>query len=126
MMGYKSFRVKVGLYGNTMDHYYKIYSTLATNGTWYKNVWELVCFFKIRLAFQSKFRIGPVRRGDKSLMSKFVRVGYTKVDLLSLNFARFVHPVEVCFQEAYCTQFMYKIISDDLFQENRQSDSPPL
>ena len=80
--------VEVGLYGNTMDHDYKIYSTLATNGTWYKNVWELVCFFKIRLAFQSKYRLGPVRRSDKSLMFKFVRVGYTKADLLSLNIAR--------------------------------------
>ena len=80
--------VEVGLYGNTMDHDYKIYSTLATNGTWYKNVWELVCFFKIRLTFQSKYRLGPVRRGDKALMSEFVRVGYTKADLLSLNIAR--------------------------------------
>ena len=87
MMGYESFMVEVGLYGNTMDHDYKIYSTLATNGTWYKNVWELVCFFKIRLAFQSKYRLGPVRRGDKSLMSEFVRVGYTKADLLLLNIA---------------------------------------
>jgi len=60
MMGYESFMVKVGLYGNTMDHNYKLYSILATNGTWYKNVWELVCFFKIRLAFQSKYRLGPV------------------------------------------------------------------
>ena len=88
MMGYESFMVEVGLYGNTMDHDYKIYSTLATNGTWYKNVWELVCFFKIRLAFQSKYRLGPVRRGDKSLMSEFVRVGYAKAALLSLNIAR--------------------------------------
>jgi hypothetical protein len=80
--------VKVGLYGNTMDQNYTIYSTLATNGTWYKNVRELVFFFKIRLAFQSKYRLGPVRCGDKSLMSKFVRVGYTKADLLSLNIAR--------------------------------------
>jgi hypothetical protein len=88
MMGYESFMVEVGLYGNTMDHNYKIYSTLETNGTWYKNVWELVCFFKIRLAFQSKYRLGPVRRGDKSLMSEFVRVGYAKAVLLSLNIAR--------------------------------------
>jgi len=75
--------VEVGVYGNTMDHDYKKYSTLATNGTRYKNVWGLVNFFKIRLAFQSKYRLGPVWRGDKSLISEFVRVGYTKADLLS-------------------------------------------
>jgi hypothetical protein len=38
MMGYESFMVEIGLYGNTMDHDYKAYSTLATNYTWYKNI----------------------------------------------------------------------------------------
>jgi len=60
MMGYESFMVEVGLYPNTMDYDYKIYSTLAMNITWYKKVWELVCFFKIRPAFQSKYRLGQV------------------------------------------------------------------
>ena len=68
-----------------MDYNYNAYSTLATNGTWYTNVWELVHYFKIRLVFQSKYRLGPVRRGDKSLMSEFFRVGYAKADLLSLK-----------------------------------------
>jgi hypothetical protein len=85
MMGYESFMIEIRLYGNTMEYDYKAYSTLATNGTWYKNVWELVYYFKIRLAFQSEDRLGPVRRGDKSLTSEFVRAGYTKVDLLLLN-----------------------------------------
>ena len=88
MMGDESFMVEIGLYGNTMDHDYKIYYTLVMNDTWYKNVWELVSYFKIRLAFQSEYRLGPVRRGDKSLMSEFVRVGYAKADLLSLNIAQ--------------------------------------
>ena len=60
MMGYESFMIEVGLYGNTMDYDYKVYSVLATNGTWYKNVWELVHYFKISLAFQSEYRLGPV------------------------------------------------------------------
>jgi hypothetical protein len=88
MMGYESFMIEVGLYGNTMDYDFKAYSVLATNGTWYKNVWELVHYFKIRLVFQSEYRLGPVRRGDKSLMSEFVKAGYTKADLLSLNIVR--------------------------------------
>ena len=65
MMGYESFMIEIGLYGNTMDYDYKAYSVLATNGTWYKNVWELVHYFKIRLAFQSEYHLGPVQRGDK-------------------------------------------------------------
>ena len=85
MMGYELIVIEIGLYGNTMDYDYKAYSTLASNGTWYKNIWELVHYFKIRLAFQSEYHLGPVRRGDESLMSEFVRAGYTKADLLSLN-----------------------------------------
>ena len=71
-----------------MDYDYKAYSILATNGTWYKNVWELVHYFKISLEFQSKYHLGPVRRGDKSLIFEFVRAGYTKAYLLSLNIVR--------------------------------------
>ncbi len=60
MMGYKSFMVKVGLYGNTMYHDYKAHSTLVMNNTWYNNVWELVHYFNIRLVFQSENCLGPI------------------------------------------------------------------
>jgi hypothetical protein len=60
MMGYESFMVKIGLYGNNMDHDYKAYSILATNYTWYKNVLELVHYFNIRLTFQPEYCLGLV------------------------------------------------------------------
>ncbi len=85
MMGYKSFMVEIGLYGNTMDHDYKAYSILATNYTLYKNNWELVQYFNVRLKFQPKYRLGPVWRSDKLLMSEFIRVRYKRMDLLLLN-----------------------------------------
>jgi hypothetical protein len=88
MMGYKSFMVEVGLHGSIMDYDYKVYATLATNHTWYKNVWELVRFFNISLAFHPEFRLGPIQRVDKALMAEFVRVGYKQADLLSLNIVR--------------------------------------
>jgi hypothetical protein len=77
--------VEVGLYGNTMDHDYKAYSTLVMNNTWYKNVRELIHYFNIRLVFQSEYHLGSVQRGDKALMSEFIRVGYKRADLLLLN-----------------------------------------
>ncbi len=55
------------------------------NNTWYKNTWELIHYFNIRLMFQSKYRLSPVWQGDKALMSEFIRVSYKRVDLLSLN-----------------------------------------
>jgi hypothetical protein len=88
MSGYQSFMIEVGLYGNTMDHDYKTHSILVMNNTWYKNVWELVHYFKIRLVFHTDYQLKPVRKGDKSLMSEFMRIGYRREDLLSLNFMR--------------------------------------
>jgi hypothetical protein len=88
MMGYESFLVEVGLYGCIMDYDYKTYAILATNHTWFKNVWELVSFFNISLAFHPEFRLGPARKGDKALMAEFVRVGYKQAELLSLNIVR--------------------------------------
>jgi hypothetical protein len=57
MMGYKPFMVKVGLYGSTMDYDYKAYLILAMNNTRFKNVWELVRYFKIRLVFHSEYNL---------------------------------------------------------------------
>ena len=88
MMGYESFLVEAGLYGCIMDYDYKTYASLATNHTWFKNVWELVSFFNISLAFHPEFRLGPARKGDKALMAEFVRVGYKQAELLSLNIVR--------------------------------------
>jgi hypothetical protein len=58
---------------------------LATNNTWYKNVWELVHYFRIRLVFHIDYPLKPVRQGDKSLMSEFMQIGYRRDNLLLLN-----------------------------------------
>jgi len=64
MMGYESFMIEVGLYGNTKDYNFKRYSMLATNNTWFKNVWELVSYFNVSLNFNEDFQLKPIRRGD--------------------------------------------------------------
>ncbi len=88
MIRYESFMMEAGLYGNTMDHDYKTQSILVTNNTWYKNIWELVHYFKIRLVFRTDYQLKPVRKGDKLLMSKFMRIGYRRDKLLLLNIMR--------------------------------------
>ncbi len=75
-MGYEPFMAKAGLYGNTMDYGYKAYSILATNNTWFKKIWELVCHFKIWLVFHSENHLQPTRLGNRSLMSEFFRIDY--------------------------------------------------
>jgi hypothetical protein len=89
MMAYESLMIEVGLYGNTMSYDYKKHSMLVTNNTWFKNVWELTLYFKVRLNFDDEFHLKAVRRGDKSLMAEFMHVGkFIQSDLMSLNIMR--------------------------------------
>jgi hypothetical protein len=55
MMAYKSFMIEVGLYGNTMGYDYKTHSMLATSNTWFKNIWELVWYFDVRMHVSAAF-----------------------------------------------------------------------
>jgi hypothetical protein len=89
MFEYESFMVEVGLCGNTMSYKYKTHSMLATNNTWYKNVWAYSHYFNIRLNFNGDLHLKPVRKGDKSLMSEFLQCGeFSCADIVSLNIMR--------------------------------------
>ena len=67
-MGYKSFIMDVGMYGNSFALDYGLYSILATDGTWFKNVWELLNEFRITASLGPEDKILPMRSGDRSLM----------------------------------------------------------
>ena len=86
-MGYEPFLMDIGMYGNVFSLKYDEYSILATNHTWFKNVWELLQEFKVSAAFDSESQILPVREGDKSLMSEFSK-HYSGQDLQALNIYR--------------------------------------
>ncbi len=86
MMAYKSFMIEVGLYGNTMDYDYKTHSMLATSDSWFKNIWELVWYFNVRMHFSAAFWLRAVHWGDISLISEFMRTGnFSQPDLILLN-----------------------------------------
>ncbi len=42
---------------------------LATDHTWFKNLWELLRTFEVDATFGEGVQLLPVRTGDKSLMS---------------------------------------------------------
>jgi hypothetical protein len=89
MIGYELFMVEVGLYGNTMSYEYKKHSMLSTKNTWFKNVWELCHYYKIWLNFIGDLHLKHIRKGDKSLMSEFMRFGeFTRTDFVALNITR--------------------------------------
>ena len=86
-MGYESFIMDIGMYGNALTLDYDYFSVLATNGTWFKNVWELLHEFNTSATFGTKMQIQPVQEGDKSLMTKFSKY-YSGRDLQVLNIYR--------------------------------------
>jgi hypothetical protein len=86
-MGYKSFLMVVGLYGNTLGYNYKCFAVLATVNTWFKNVWELLHDFNVHASFDDKYQLHPIRDGDHLLMELFLR-RYGGPDLASLNVFR--------------------------------------
>jgi hypothetical protein len=87
LMGYKSFLMEIGMYGNTLAYDYTRFSGLATNNTWFKNVWELMHDFRVKAAFSNEFQLHPIRVGDASLMDLFSR-HHSGSDLSALNIFR--------------------------------------
>jgi hypothetical protein len=69
-----------------MDYDYKTHSMLATSGSCFKNIWELVWYFNVRIHVSAAFQLRAVHRSDISLMSEFMRTGnFSQPDLISLN-----------------------------------------
>ncbi len=78
--------VEVGLYGNLMSWDHSCFGHLSTQATCFSNLWELSHKFKATIWVNDDQQILPVRLHNRSLMSKFYRIGYTsKKDLESLN-----------------------------------------
>jgi hypothetical protein len=86
-MGYELFLMDVGLYRNTLGYEYKCFAVLATDNTWFKNVWELLHDFNAHASFDEKYQLHPIRDGDHSLMELFSR-HYGGPNLASLNVFR--------------------------------------
>jgi hypothetical protein len=87
LMGYKSFLMDIGTYGNTLGYNYNWYSGLATDNTCFKNVWELLHDFNVGATFGEEFQLHPIQEGDQSLMELFSR-HYSSSYLASLNVFR--------------------------------------
>ena len=65
------------MYGNPLALDYNRFSPLATNGTWFKNVWELLHEYKTHATFGKEMQLLPVRVGDKSIMEELFSKYYS-------------------------------------------------
>jgi hypothetical protein len=63
-MGYKPFIMDIRMYGNALSLNYKPFSVLVTDGTWFKNMWELLHDFNTTASFGTKNQINPAHIGD--------------------------------------------------------------
>ena len=87
-MAYENFLMEVGLYGSPLDWVYNDFGHLATEGTWFQNLWELMDEFQASLTMQGSDQIHTARENDRYLMSEFHHVGYRSCDLEALKVIR--------------------------------------
>jgi hypothetical protein len=83
-MGYESFLMDIEMYGNVFALKYNNFSVLATDHTWFKNLWELSQSFEVGATFGEGVQLLPVWTGDTSLMSEFSKY-YSGRKLYALN-----------------------------------------
>jgi hypothetical protein len=75
------------MYGNPFDLDYTQFSFLATSGTWFKNVLELLTNFDVSATIGNDSHLQPACLGDSSLMFEFSK-HYSGPDLSALNVVR--------------------------------------
>jgi hypothetical protein len=74
---YDDFLIEVGLYGNPLSWIFTNYGCLATLATWISNLWQLCHTFMATVSINNCCRhITPICKNNKSLISKFYRIGY--------------------------------------------------
>jgi hypothetical protein len=83
-MGYDSFLMDLGLYGNVLGYNYNQFSILAMDNTWFKKVWELLNNFDVRATFGRDCQLHRICADNKSLIALF-SLHYSRPDLASLN-----------------------------------------
>jgi hypothetical protein len=64
-MGYESFLMDLGMYGNSLGNDYQRFSGLVMDNTWFKiNIWELLHDFNVYASFGANYQLHPIRKGD--------------------------------------------------------------
>jgi len=82
---YENFVIEVGLYGNPFEWNYESFECLATDGTWFKNVWQLARRLDVEIELEEKYLNQPVRQNDRALIGEFHRIGFEGAALYALK-----------------------------------------
>ena len=87
-MAFDNFLIEVGLYGSPFQWSYDDFGQLASDSTWFQDLWCLTHAFSADVSFRDEDMVRGVRENDRSLMSEFHRIGYSGKELASLNIVR--------------------------------------
>ena len=82
---YEDFVIEVGVYGNTFALDWSNYKCLATQHTWYYNLWELCHRLGVTIELEKKHYMSPTREGDKSIIGMAMDRGMTGTELEMIN-----------------------------------------
>jgi hypothetical protein len=86
---YEAFSIDLGLDGNPFKYSFDRYSYLAESSSWWKDLWELLAHFGVRLELDKTITFQPFRLDDKSIMRWFIESNlFSKHQLVRLNRVR--------------------------------------
>ena len=72
---YEAFLVEVKVYGNVFKLPYDTAGCLATDRTWFKNLWEFAAELKVKVIFPPEMHFHMIRDNGKSLIGWFLEEG---------------------------------------------------
>jgi hypothetical protein len=87
-MAYENLLIEVGLHGSPLQWKYSEYGHLATEATWFQNLWLLVSTYEVDTSFRDEDMVQGIRENDCSLIAEFYRIGYQGKQLTGLNIVR--------------------------------------
>ena len=100
---FEAFSIHLGLDGNPFSYSFQKYGHL-TISSWWKDLWELLDHFDVRLEVDSSILFQPYRIGDKSIMRWFAESElFTQKQLAILNRVR----------KRKCTFFLSELVLSD-------------
>ena len=85
MQAFEAFVIETGLYGNVFSQDYKVLGCLATDGTWFKNLWQTLRHLGVHLQVGEDHQLRPLRERDAPVLGELARKGYRGATLARLG-----------------------------------------
>ncbi len=75
-MAHDNFLIEMGLYGSSLQWDHVEVGHLATDATWFQNLWHLVHTFDVEVVFHKEDLVHGIRENGRSLLAELYHLGY--------------------------------------------------